>query len=100
MGLLTGKTALITGGSRGIGEALVKAMAAEGADIAFTYHSSEESAMRVVTEASAGGQKIKAYSLRSQSKVRIQSNETRHEDHAQTTSWIYHQYELRRWSIR
>jgi len=61
MGLLTGKTALITGGSRGIGEALVKAMAAEGADIAFTYHSSEESAMRVVTEASAGGQKIKAY---------------------------------------
>lgn len=61
MGLLTGKIALITGGSRGIGEALVKAMAAEGADIAFTYHSSEESAMRVVTEASAGGQKIKAY---------------------------------------
>lgn len=61
MGLLKGKTALITGGSRGIGEALVKAMAAEGADIAFTYHSSEESAMRVVKEASAGGQKIKAY---------------------------------------
>jgi 3-oxoacyl-[acyl-carrier protein] reductase len=61
MGLLTGKVALITGGSRGIGEALVKAMAAEGADIAFTYHSSEESALRVVKEASGDGQKIKAY---------------------------------------
>ncbi len=61
MKLLEGKVALITGGSRGIGEALVKAMAAQGADVAFTYHSSEESAMRVVSEASAGGQKIKAY---------------------------------------
>ena len=61
MGLLTGKVALITGGSRGIGEALVKAMAAEGADIAFTYHSSEESANRVAGEASGGGQKVVAY---------------------------------------
>ena len=61
MSLLSGKVALITGGSRGIGEALVKAMAAEGADIAFTYHSSEESANRVAGEAAAGGQKVKAY---------------------------------------
>jgi len=61
MGLLSGKVALITGGSRGIGEALVKAMAAEGADIAFTYHSSEESANRVAKEASDDGQKIIAY---------------------------------------
>ncbi len=61
MGLLSGKVALITGGSRGIGEALVKAMAAEGADIAFTYLSSEESANRVANEASIDGPKIKAY---------------------------------------
>lgn len=61
MGLLDGKKALITGGSRGIGEALVKAMAQQGADIAFTYHSSEESAMRVVEEASANGVRVKAY---------------------------------------
>ena len=61
MGLLSGKVALITGGSRGIGEALVKAMAAAGADIAFTYHSSEESANRVASEASNDGQKVMAY---------------------------------------
>jgi len=61
MGLLTGKVALITGGSRGIGEALVRAMAAEGADVAFTYRSSEESANTIAKEASEGGQKVKAY---------------------------------------
>ena len=61
MGLLTGKVALITGGSRGIGEALVKAMAAEGADIAFTYRSSEESANRIEIEASRSGPKVIAY---------------------------------------
>ncbi|MEM9545555.1 MAG: 3-oxoacyl-[acyl-carrier-protein] reductase [Bacteroidota bacterium] len=61
MGLLTGKVALITGGSRGIGEALVRAMAAEGADIAFTYRSSEESANKIAQEVSQGGQKVKAY---------------------------------------
>ena len=61
MGLLSGKVALITGGSRGIGEALVRAMAAEGADIAFTYHSSQESANKIASKASEGGQKVKAY---------------------------------------
>lgn len=61
MGLLDEKKVLITGGSRGIGEALVKALASEGADIGFTYRSSEESAMRVVEEASTAGTTIKAY---------------------------------------
>src|SRR5690349_21892023 len=41
---LRGKICLITGGSRGIGRAIVGAMADAGADIAFTYQSSKESA--------------------------------------------------------
>ena len=61
MGLLDNKKILITGGSRGIGEALVKAMAKEGADIGFTYRSSAESANRVAEEAAAHGTTIKAY---------------------------------------
>lgn len=61
MGLLSGKVALITGGSRGIGEALVRAMASEGADVAFTYRSSEESANKIAEETSANGQKVVAY---------------------------------------
>jgi len=58
MGLLTGKVALITGGSRGIGEAIVKKFAAEGADVAFTYLSSEEKAFEIAKEASADGVKV------------------------------------------
>lgn len=61
MGLLKDKKVLITGGSRGIGEALVKAMATQGADVGFTYRSRAESANRVVEEASVHGTKVKAY---------------------------------------
>jgi 3-oxoacyl-[acyl-carrier protein] reductase len=46
MGLLQGKVALITGGSRGIGRAVVEDLAAEGADVAFTYRSNEQEARR------------------------------------------------------
>lgn len=61
MGLLNGKVALITGGSRGIGEAIVLKFAQEGADIAFTYLSSDEKAQGVVREAVNYGVKVIAY---------------------------------------
>ena len=61
MGLLTGKVALITGGSRGIGEAIVMKYAEEGADVAFTYVSSEEKALAVVAAAELKGVRVKAY---------------------------------------
>lgn len=60
MGLLEGKTALITGGSRGIGKAIVEKYLAEGANVAFTYRSSSAKADAIVAEANAGD-KLKAY---------------------------------------
>lgn len=55
MGLLSGKVALITGGSRGIGKAIVMGYAEQGADIAFTFRSAAEQAEEVATAARAKG---------------------------------------------
>ena len=44
MGKLTGKTALITGGARGIGAAIVETLAAQGANVAVLYAGSQEKA--------------------------------------------------------
>lgn len=61
MKLLENKTALVTGGSRGIGEAIVLKFAEQGANIAFTYLSSEERANALVEKLTAMGVKAKAY---------------------------------------
>ena len=57
---LTGKTALVQGGSRGIGAAIVKRLAAEGAAVAFTYVSSEAKAKELQDSIIAEGGKALA----------------------------------------
>lgn len=47
---LAGKTALVTGGSRGIGRAIVRRLAEEGAKVAFVYRSNKEAADQLVSE--------------------------------------------------
>ncbi|MFN6581308.1 MAG: 3-oxoacyl-ACP reductase family protein [Aulosira sp. ZfuVER01] len=52
---LKNKRALVTGGSRGIGAAIVKRLASEGADVAFTYTNSPDQANEIVQAAQALG---------------------------------------------
>ena len=61
MKLLAGKTALVTGATRGIGRAIALRFAAEGADVAFTYRSQHEAAQSLVTEIEALGVQAKGY---------------------------------------
>jgi 3-oxoacyl-[acyl-carrier protein] reductase len=61
MKLLEGKVAIITGASRGIGSGIAKVFAEQGADVAFTYSSSVESATALENELNALGIKAKGY---------------------------------------
>ena len=61
MKLLKGKTAIITGASRGIGSGIATVFAQQGADQAFTYSSSSEAAETLEKSLQAYGTKVKAY---------------------------------------
>ena len=61
MKLLEGKTAIITGGSRGIGKGIALVFAEHGANVAFTYSSSVDSAIELEKELKTFGVKVKSY---------------------------------------
>jgi 3-oxoacyl-[acyl-carrier protein] reductase len=61
MKLLAGKTALVTGATRGIGRAIAVRFAQEGADVAFTYRQINNNAEELIKEIEAFGVKCKGY---------------------------------------
>ena len=61
MGLLKGKTIIVTGASRGIGKGIALTLAKNGANIAFTYSQSNDSANKLVEEIQSLGVICKAY---------------------------------------
>jgi NAD(P)-dependent dehydrogenase (short-subunit alcohol dehydrogenase family) len=60
---LSGKVALVTGGSRGLGAVIAESLAAEGADVAISYLASDEKAAAVVETLMAKG--VRAIAIRS-----------------------------------
>lgn len=61
MKLLEGKVAIVTGASRGIGKGIAEVFARNGADVAFTYSSSEGPALELEDELQQLGIRAKAY---------------------------------------
>jgi 3-oxoacyl-[acyl-carrier protein] reductase len=69
MGKLDGKTALVTGGSRGIGKAIVTRLARDGAKVAFVYQSNADAANALVAELTAEGCQVEAHACDVKSKA-------------------------------
>jgi NAD(P)-dependent dehydrogenase (short-subunit alcohol dehydrogenase family) len=70
-GKLTGKVALVTGGSRGIGAASARALADEGANVAISYVASADKAEAVVAELKAKGVEARAFKADQASSVDV-----------------------------
>lgn len=66
MKTLSGKKALVTGASRGIGAAIAKALAAEGASVAITYSQSPDKAAEVVRQIKVAGGKAVCFQANSE----------------------------------
>ena len=66
MASLCGRTALITGGGRGIGQAISIALGQAGANIALTYRRDQESASQTIEEIEKMGRTAKAYQIQLQ----------------------------------
>ncbi|MGF1626159.1 MAG: SDR family NAD(P)-dependent oxidoreductase [Alphaproteobacteria bacterium] len=73
MGVLDGKVALVTGGSRGIGRAIALALAAAGADVALTYRSDAASADAVADAIAQAGGTATAYQLDVRDRARVEA---------------------------
>lgn len=71
---LQGKRALVTGASRGIGAAIAKTLAAEGADVAITYEKSADLAAKVVSSIQAQGRRGVAIQADSAEVAAVQSS--------------------------
>jgi NAD(P)-dependent dehydrogenase (short-subunit alcohol dehydrogenase family) len=70
---LEGKIALVTGGSRGIGAAIAKHLASDGASVAITYAKDASSATAVVKAIEGSGGK--AIAIQADSVARCRSNQ-------------------------
>ena len=55
---LAGKAAFVTGGARGIGAAIVRRLAADGASVAFSYASNEAAAKELASSIEADGGRV------------------------------------------
>lgn len=73
MGVLDGKVALVTGGSRGIGRAIAIALAAAGARVALTYRAEADAAAGVVAAIEADGGTAAAYAMDVRDRPRVKA---------------------------